>query len=134
IENFQVCLVVIGIAGHGVLVSFQSGPGIGQGIDDPERLHLALIVARDGELLRVLRPRDVGAGACAAGLAFALLLFAGVVLLLLLLVLNLLAAGAAASAVTEVFLAVFRDLSLHDGRIIGVLQRLGIIHVIHRVE
>src|ERR1019366_4484440 len=105
IENFQVCLVVIGIAGHGVLVSFQSGPRIGQGIDDPERLHLALIVARDGELLGILRPDDVGCGACAAGLAFALLLVA-LILLLLLLVLDLLPDGAAASAVTEVFLAV----------------------------
>src|ERR1017187_4827875 len=126
-------LRIIRVARHGVLIGFQSGPGIGQGVDDPERFHLALILARDGEFLGVLRPGDVGARACAAGLSFALLLFA-LILLLLLLVLNLLAATAAAPAIPEVLFTVLGELGFDDGGVIGALQGLGVILGVHHVK
>src|SRR5258708_29479302 len=135
VEYLQIGNWGAGFSGHRVRVRFQRGPRVRERIDDPQFRTFALMLAHDGELLRVSRPND-GDG-CHTGILVLYLIglhayLTGLILLLSLDFEPVLIVDA--TRVTKIIDAIGGELRFDDGRIVSLLQSLRVIGGVHHIQ
>ncbi len=140
VEDEHLLLRDVLFAGHGVAVGLQRRPRIGERVDDPEVLDLAVVAANQRETPGIGRPDNgdgrhpgVLVGGRGAVLLRLVLLILVLLLLLLLLLQDLLVLLLATRVAVELF-AVRGQLRLDDRRIVRRLLHLLVVGGIHHVE
>ena len=115
VEHVEVLHGSLHLAGHLVFVGFQGGAGRGEGVDDPQLFHLAVVDGYRGEMAGVGRPAAPGIAAAAVAERVGV-------------------QQAVGDAVSEVGRAVGGQLDFDDGAVLFVATGFLIVLDAHAVE